>query len=231
MIHFFENLLETLFYCLWELFKHPRMLLRRQFLWKSYRKGVIPFRNIKVYSPDNERIFADFLLNNWFGRPSLKSMDKDIESIVKLKTALYNAIRFKTIDEESYNLISSGLKESGTHAWELNISLLEQMTKYFDGFKSIVIKMLDDSSGRVRETALIVMGDGEFSLDDKRNFYIKMLKDGNKKVRDRAIDMIFRENQQFNDDAKPYLQDCYSHETDSDIKQALEFVINYEKKR
>lgn len=153
--------------------------------------------SIKVYDLDKERIFVKFLLTNWFIRPTEKSIEKNTEAILKVKTALYNAIRLQKIDEESYNLIAVGAKECGSHGWELIVPILEKMTRHFEGFKKIIIKMLDDESGRVRETALLVMEEGGFTKNEKRKYYQYMLNDKNKKVRERADDMIFREGKGF----------------------------------
>jgi hypothetical protein len=197
MVLLLENLLASIFYFCWELLKHPKMFLKRHFIWKSYRKVFFPFSTIKVYNLDKERIFIEFLLTNWFLRPTEKSIDKNTESVLKVKTALYKAIRFRKIDEESYKLITSGVIECGSHGWELIISILENMTRHFDGFRRIIIEMLDDENGKVRETALLVMGEGGFTKGEKRKYYQYMLNDKNKKVRERANDMIFREGKGF----------------------------------
>ena len=225
MFNLIGSLLLTIYWVFLELTRNPKLFFNRRFIWKRFRKWKSPFSAIGVYRLENERLSINFILKNWYLRPNLKSLDEDTEAILKIKKALYNAICLKQINSESYLLITSGIKEGSKYAWEIIIPMLENMTKYFEGFRDIIIKMLDDTNGLVRETALLVMENGSFSQNEKKQLYGKLLLDKNKKVRSRAKDMIFREGAKFEQEMLQKLKEASAIETDPHLIEVYDYTL------
>lgn len=219
-------MLLSLYFFIWELFTAPKIFVGKHFIWRSYRKGWVPFRTIKAFDEAHEKMYARHLLCSWYGNPNIKSLEKDIQSIVCIRNILKHTISTSKVPDIAYDEIKGALIVSGKHAWELNIQELSKMTYHFDDFKQLVILMLSDPNQKVRETALLIIEDGKFSKSEKRHYYSTMLADNSKKVRERTVDMIVRENSKFRQELAPVLLSSLQTETDNDVIDGLKYALS-----
>jgi hypothetical protein len=180
------------------------------------------FKGISTYQLENERKLTKHYLKNWYLKPNLEKLESDTNSIMKVKEIKYNAILHNKILESDYQVIVQSLKTGSKKTWEPLIELLEAMTSHFPAIKDFVNRMTDDSNGFIRETALLIMEDGNFSFEERKRAYEKLSNDRNKMVKQRVLDMIYREGKKRKQEFEPLLNEWKNRETDVDIKQIID---------
>jgi len=217
------KVLANIFSFFYELIKYPRLFFLRRLIWKKYRKGHFP-NKITCYELENEEILTRHYLTTWHLNPSLEKLESDIASIMALKQIRYNAIRVNKIEHSDYDVIVKSLKSGSRKIWEYIIEILDQMTHHFPEIKEFTLRMIKDKNGFVRETALLIMEDGNFNFEERKNIYGQLKNDRNKKVRERVLDMVFREGKAKKREFRDFLEQWKSEEQDESIKRALDWI-------
>jgi hypothetical protein len=217
------KILGRIFFFFYELVKYPRLFFSRRVLWKKYRKGTL-FSSVSTFELENEEKLTRHYLSNWYVKANLEKLDEDIESIMQVKKVKYNAIRFSQIENSDYDKIVKSLKSGTKKTWEPLIQIIEELTFHIPMFKEFVLKMTDDKSGFIRETALLILEDGKFDFLERRSIYEKLYQDKNKKVRKRVLDMIFREGKKKKNEFRDFLERWRQKEQDQSIKDSLEWI-------
>ncbi|MDO5981756.1 hypothetical protein [Flavivirga spongiicola] len=217
------KIIGRIFIFFYELFKYPKLFFTRRFLWKKYRKGIL-FNSVSSYELENEEKLTRHYLTTWYLKPNLEKLENDIESIMQVKKIKYNAIKLSQIENSDYDSIVKSLKSGSKKTWEPIIQIIEELTFHFPKIKEFVVRMTEDSSGFVRETALLILEDGKFDFQERKNIYEMLYQDRNKKVRDRVLDMIFREGKKKKNEFVDFLEQWKKEEQDQSIKDSLEWM-------
>ncbi len=171
----------------WILF--PKMSISKLF-WRKYRKGFL-FFGISSYNLIKERIITEHHLRTWYLKPNLIKLDQNIDSMMVIKEILFKAITTGVIEDNNYDKIKEAIKNRNKAAWEANISLLDHMTFHFEKIREFVFKMVSDDLGYIRETALLIIEDGNFTINEKYDIYRKLTHDKSITVRNRVLDRFF----------------------------------------
>ena len=217
------KILGRIFFFFYELVRYPKLFFSRRLLWKKYRKGTL-YNSVSTYELANEEKLTRHYLSNWYVKPNLEKLDEDIESIMQIKKVKYHAIRFSQIENSDYDKIVKSLKSGSKNTWEPIIQIMEELTFQIPKIKQFVIKMTDDKSGFIRETALLILEDGKFDFQERKSIYEMLYQDRNKRVRKRVLDMIFKEGKKKKNDFKNLLVHWKNEERDQSIKDSLEWV-------
>ena len=205
------------------LIKNPKLVVLKTLIWRRYRKGWFGKR-ITSFEPDKELLLTRLYLTNWYLKPNLEKLDSDIGSIMAVKNIKYQAIRHGSFDPDGYQIVTSALKRGSKKVWEPIILILEEMSFHFIKVHNIVISMTKDSSGFIRETAILIMEVGNFTIEDKKAVYSYLSKDRNRKVRKRVLDMIFREGKKYMNHFESILDDVFENDEDESIKEMAGWI-------
>lgn len=219
-------MIQRAFIFIWLLFKNPKLWFLRAFFWRKNIKFKISAGFIIVNDLDKEKIYFKYLLENWYLNPSANKLDQDLNAILELRSILLFGIKNGYIEDRAHEMVVFSIKICGKHGWEILIDELAKMTKYFNEIHDLVLDLLRNSNLKVRETALLVMEDGNFTKEEISEAYLAALGDVSKSIKIRGLDLIGRESIKFRNLLRPELSKLKFNESDPDILDAYDFLLS-----